>query len=205
MNDPLSSLSSPSRRKLIAGGSALTAAFLLPTGASGAPNASSGLRVGSATRRDVRFKNGSIDMAGHLYLPSGFDERAKHPAVVSIHPGGGVKEQTAGVYARRLAEQGFVALAFDASHQGASGGMPRFLDDPMKRVGDIYSAVDYLTSLRYVDAGRIGALGICAGSGAAVKAVGTRPPHPGRRNRQRGGRRAPPPARAGTARRRHPI
>ena len=49
--------------------------------------------------------------------------------------------------------------------------MPRFLDDPMRRVGDIYSAVDYLTSLQYVDAGRIGALGICAGSGTTVKAV----------------------------------
>lgn len=170
MNDILSTLASPSRRKLTAGGSALTAAFLLPTGASGASPADSTVQRGSTTRKDVRFKNGSIDMAGHLYLPKGFDERSKYPAVVSIHPGGGVKEQTAGVYARRLAEQGFVALAFDASHQGASGGMPRFLDDPMKRVGDIFSAVDYLTSLRYVDAGRIGSLGICAGSGAAVKA-----------------------------------
>lgn len=170
MNGHISTLTSPSRRKLIAGGSALTAAFLLPGGASGAPNADSGVQVGSTTRKNVRFKNGAIDMAGHLYLPKGFDERSTYPAVVSIHPGGGVKEQTAGVYARRLAEQGFVALAFDASHQGASGGMPRFLDDPMKRVSDIFSAVDYLTSLRYVDAGRIGALGICAGSGAAVKA-----------------------------------
>ena len=173
MNDRLSSLSSPSRRKLIAGGSALTAAFLLPTATSGAPNADSGLQGGSVTRKNIRFKNGAIEMAGHLYLPKGFDERAKHPAVVSVHPGGGVKEQTAGVYARRLAEQGFVALAFDASHQGASGGMPRFLDDPMKRVGDIYSAVDYLTSLPYVDAGRIGALGICAGSGTASQGRST--------------------------------
>jgi dienelactone hydrolase len=64
-----------------------------------------------------------------------------------------------------------VALAFDASHQGMSGGMPRLLDDPMRRVGDIYSAVDYLTSLRYVDSRRIGALGICAGSGTTVKAA----------------------------------
>jgi len=81
-------------------------------------------------------------MAGNLYLPKGFSKTSKYPAIVSVHPGGGVKEQTAGLYASKLAEQGFVALAFDASHQGASGGMPRLLDDPMRRVADIYSAVD---------------------------------------------------------------
>ena len=110
-------------------------------------------------------------MAGNLYFPPGFDREAQYAAIVVVHPGGGVKEQTAGLYAEKLAEQGFVTLAFDASHQGASGGEPRFLDDPMKRVGDIYSAVDYLTSLPYVDANRIGAMGICAGSGATVKAA----------------------------------
>ncbi|VVQ23736.1 alpha/beta hydrolase [Pseudomonas fluorescens] len=121
----------------------------------------------------VTFKNGLIDMAGNVYLPASFDQTKKYVAVVVVHPGGGVKEQTAGVYAKRLSEQGFVALAFDASHQGASGGIPRFLDDPMKRVGDIYSAIDYLETLRYVDASRIGALGICAGSGHAIKATTT--------------------------------
>lgn len=110
-------------------------------------------------------------MAGNLYLPRGFDSGRKYAAIVVVHPGGGVKEQTAGLYAQKIAEQGFVTLAFDASHQGASEGMPRFLDDPMKRVGDIYSAVDYLTTLAYVDSNRIGALGICAGSGATVKAT----------------------------------
>jgi fermentation-respiration switch protein FrsA (DUF1100 family) len=119
--------------------------------------------------KSVTFNNNGIQMA--LNLPKGFTESRKYAAIIAVHPGGGVKEQTAGVYAQRLAEQGFVTLAFDASHQGASGGMPRLLDDPMKRVGDIYSAVDYLTSLRYVDADRIGALGICAGSGATVKAA----------------------------------
>ena len=121
--------------------------------------------------KSIQFKNGAITMAGNLHLPEGFDTARHYAAIVVVHPGGGVKEQTAGLYAQRLAEQGFVALAFDASHQGASGGEPRFLDDPMKRVGDIYSAVDYLTSLSYVDANRIGALGICAGSGAAIKAA----------------------------------
>lgn len=123
--------------------------------------------------RSVEFDNNGITMAGNVYFPAAFDQARRYPAIISIHPGGGVKEQTAGLYAQRLADQGFVTLAFDASHQGASGGLPRFLDDPMRRVGDIYSAVDYLTTLPYIDAGRIGALGICAGSGAAIKASST--------------------------------
>ena len=109
----------------------------------------------------------------HLYLPAGFDANKKYPAIVTVHPGGGVKEQVAGLYAQKLSEQGFVTLAFDASHQGASEGMPRFLDDPMKRVGDVYSAIDYLNTLDYVDQNRIGILGACAGSGTAIKAAST--------------------------------
>lgn len=122
---------------------------------------------------DIQFDNGAIKMAGDLYLPEGFDADGSYPAIVCVHPGGGVKEQTAGLYAEKLAEHGFVTLAFDASYQGASGGEPHFLDDPMRRTGDVYSAVDYLTSLAYVDADRIGALGICAGSGATIKAGST--------------------------------
>ncbi len=123
--------------------------------------------------KSVDFQNSGMTMAGNVFFPAGFDSQRKYPAIVVVHPGGGVKEQTAGLYAQRLAEHGFITLAFDASHQGASGGMPRFLDDPMRRVGDIYSAVDYLTTLSYVDAFRIGALGICAGSGATIKASST--------------------------------
>ena len=126
--------------------------------------------AGKATMKNIEFKNGSLKMAGNLYLPEGFDAGKKYAAIAVVHPGGGVKEQIAGLYAKMLAEQGFVTLAFDASHQGASEGMPRFLDDPMKRVADIYTAIDYLTTLPYVDANRIGALGACAGSGHAIKA-----------------------------------
>jgi fermentation-respiration switch protein FrsA (DUF1100 family) len=110
--------------------------------------------------RCVAFPNNGITMAGNVFFPPAFDSQRKISRHFVVHPGGGVKEQTAGIYAERLAGQGFVTLAFDASHQGASGGLPRFLDDPMRRVGDIYSAVDFLTSLAYVDAARIGALGI---------------------------------------------
>jgi uncharacterized protein len=158
------------RRTLVAG-AALVAALLLPRPALAAPKPAPSARAADVRVKAVTFKNNDIVMAGNLHLPRGFSERGKYPVVITVHPGGGVKEQTAGLYAQRLAEQGFVALAFDASHQGASGGIPRYLDDPMKRVADIYSAVDYLTTLPFVDASRIGALGICAGSGATIKAA----------------------------------
>lgn len=121
--------------------------------------------------QSVTFRNRNIDMAGNLYLPEDFKDDQQYAAIISVHPGGGVKEQTAGLYARKLAEQGFVTLAFDASYQGASGGEPHFLDEPMNRVADVYAAVDYLSTLPFVDAGRIGVLGICAGGGFSAKAA----------------------------------
>ena len=129
--------------------------------------------AGRSSVQPVEFKNGDITMAGNVFVPADFDATRAYPTVVVVHPGGGVKEQTAGVYAQRLADQGFVTLAFDASYQGQSGGMPRFLDNPMNRVGDIYSAVDYLTTLPYVDDANIGILGICAGGGVTIKASST--------------------------------
>lgn len=124
-------------------------------------------------KKSVTFSNGNLKMAGNLYLSSGFEENKKYPALVFIHPGGGVKEQTAGLYAERMAGKGFVTLAFDASHQGESEGEPRFLEDPAARVEDARCAVDYLTTLPYVDAERIGMAGICAGGGYAVNAAQT--------------------------------
>ena len=163
--------SNAGRRTFVLGTLALSVALMLPaTSFAAAPAVES---PQAATMQTVSFDNGGITMAGNVNFPASFDPSKHHAAVVVVHPGGGVKEQVAGLYARKLAEQGFVALAFDASHQGASGGLPRYLDDPMQRVKDIYSAVDYLTTLPGVDAGRLGALGICAGSGAAVKAAMT--------------------------------
>ena len=121
----------------------------------------------------VSFPNGSITMAGNLYLPEGFAADNSYPAIVTVHPGGGVKEQTAGRYAEKLAAQGFVTLAYDASYQGESGGEPHFLEDPAARVADIHAAVDYLQSLDYVDAERIGVWGVCAGGGYAINATMT--------------------------------
>ncbi|MCO6148674.1 alpha/beta hydrolase [Flavobacterium sp. NRK1] len=130
----------------------------------------------------VKFKNRDWDVAANIHLPKDFDPSKKYAAIVCVHPGSSVKEQTAGLYAAKLAGAGFIALAYDASFQGESGGEPRYLEDPATRVEDIRCAVDYLTTLGYVDENRIGVLGICAGGGYAanaslterrIKAVGT--------------------------------
>lgn len=121
----------------------------------------------------IRFMNGAVPIAGSLHLPDDFDAAARYPALVCTHPGNGVKEQTAANYASRMATRGFVALAFDASGQGASGGEPRGGEDPATRVEDIRCAVDYLTTCDFVDEQRIGGLGICAGGGYTVNAAMT--------------------------------
>ena len=121
----------------------------------------------------VTFNNNGLKMAGNLYLPANFEEGKKYAAIITVHPGGGVKEQTAGLYAQKMAEQGYVTLAFDASHQGDSEGLPRGLEDPAQRIEDIKSAVDYVTTLKYVDADQIGLIGTCAGGGYSLNAAQT--------------------------------
>lgn len=126
------------------------------------------------TVENVTFKNKTLDVAADVYFPDGFDASRTFPAIVSAHPIGSCKEQTSGnVYGKALAEQGYVVLAFDATHQGASGGEPRHIEDPGLRVEDFRCAVDYLVTLDYVDEDRIGLLGICGGGGYAVTAAMT--------------------------------
>lgn len=75
----------------------------------------------------ISFKNGNganVTMSAIIHFPPKFEESNKYPAIVIAHPGDGVKEQTAGLYARKLAEEGFVTIAFDASYQGESTGDP---------------------------------------------------------------------------------
>lgn len=118
----------------------------------------------------IRNPGMSWDIAAHIHFPPGFDAARRYPAIVSNHPIGSCKEQTAGnVYGAALAEAGFVVIVPDASFQGGSGGSPRWLEDAEQRVRDYRDVIDYLQRLPYVDPDRIGILGICGGGGYSVK------------------------------------
>lgn len=126
-------------------------------------------------KTSVTFPSDGLTLAGHLYTP---DDTAagsvgSRPAIVVGHPMTGVKEQTAGLYAERLARNGFVTLAFDSAHWGESQGEPRFLENPARRVEDLKNAVTFLSTRPEVDADRIGGLGICAAGGYIVPAAAT--------------------------------
>lgn len=113
----------------------------------------------------------TITLSAEIYRPATFDPTARHAVIVVVHPGGGVKEQTAGLYASRLAEQGLVAITFDASYQGESTGEPRHLENPYVRTEDISAVVDYLVGQPWVDVERIGGMGVCAGGGYMANAA----------------------------------
>ncbi|KAG5359519.1 hypothetical protein CJU90_5342 [Yarrowia sp. C11] len=128
----------------------------------------------SVTQKNVTYKNlngQGITISATLNFPPNFDESKKYPGIVVAHPAGGVKEQTAGIYANKVAAGGFVTLAYDASYQGDSTGEPRHLEEPAIRTEDNSAAVDYLTTLSYVDNDKIGILGVCASGGYAVNAA----------------------------------
>ncbi|MCL4482954.1 MAG: alpha/beta hydrolase [Bacteroidetes bacterium] len=121
----------------------------------------------------VTYKLNGIEISANIYTPANYDKSKHYPAVVVAHPNGGVKEQVAGLYAQRLAENGYIAIAADAAYQGASGGLPRNVDKPANRIEDIRGMADFITQYAGVDANRLGLLGICGGGGYSLKAAQT--------------------------------
>ncbi len=122
----------------------------------------------------VTFQNHNMNwpMAALVLYPDNFDENLMYPVVISVHPFGSCKEQTSSaIYGKALAQAGYVVIAFDASFQGESGGMPRFKEDPSQRVEDISHAIDYAVTLPYVDSNRIAGLGVCGGGAYIINAA----------------------------------
>lgn len=115
-----------------------------------------------------RFYN---NVAGNLYFPPNYDTNKKYSAIVIGHPFGGVKEQTSGLHAQKMAELGYITLAFDATHYGESGGYPRYIESPEARVEDFSAAVDYLSNHKNINPQAIGVIGICGGGGYSVSAA----------------------------------
>lgn len=120
------------------------------------------------TLEKVSFNNQyQMNVAGNLFLPRDYKPGVRYPAIIVGHPMGAVKEQSANLYAQKLAEQGFVTLAIDLSFWGESAGKPGHMVAPEIYADDFSAAVDFLATHAAVDRERIGVLGIC-GSGSFV-------------------------------------
>lgn len=120
------------------------------------------------TVQKVNFKNQyQMNVAGNLFIPKKLNGKTRNPAIVVGHPMGAVKEQSANLYATKMAERGFVTLSLDLSFWGESEGQPRNAVSPDIYAEDFSAAVDFLSAQPFVDKERIGAIGIC-GSGSFV-------------------------------------
>lgn len=126
--------------------------------------------------RRVSFYNRlGINLIGDLYIPRGADLNQKHAAIIVGHPFGGSKEQSSGLYAQTMAERGFVALAFDLSRYGESGGQQHGFASPEGFAEDFSAAVDFIGTRKFVDRGRIGVIGICGSGCFSIAAASVDP------------------------------
>jgi fermentation-respiration switch protein FrsA (DUF1100 family) len=180
MVDDTSNLNFGRRDFLRVTGTALTALGVVATAGSAAFAAEAGYVPDLSNGADNFYRSDRIDVqrvtfknqygmrvAGNLFTPKALDRKTKSPALIVGHPMGAVKEQSANLYATKMAERGFVALSLDLSFWGGSDGYPRNAVSPDLYAEDFSAAIDFLGTRSFVDRERIGALGIC-GSGSFV-------------------------------------
>lgn len=127
--------------------------------------------VGEVQLHPVSYEVGGLRVSANVYTPKGYTKDGSYAAIVVSHPNGGVKEQVSGLFAQKLAEAGYVAIACDARYQGQSAGKPRGNDIPANRIEDIRGMIDFISQYPGVDKQRIGAFGICGGGGYTVAAA----------------------------------
>jgi fermentation-respiration switch protein FrsA (DUF1100 family) len=124
------------------------------------------------TLQKVAFKNQyNMKIVGNLFTPNDLNKNIKNPAIIVGHPMGAVKEQSANLYARKMAERGFVTLSLDLSFWGESEGQPRNVVSPDIYAEDFSAAVDFLGTQPFVDRDRVGVIGICGSGSFAISAA----------------------------------
>lgn len=120
----------------------------------------------------VHFHNRyGIELTGDMYCPKDFDSSKKYAGIAVAGPFGAVKEQSSGLYAQEMAKNGFVAVAFDPSFTGESGGNVRYVADPSLNTEDFSAAIDFLSTREFIDPEKIGIIGICGWGGMAINAA----------------------------------
>lgn len=120
----------------------------------------------------INFKNHfGISLVGDLYYPANYNSSKKYPALSICGPFGAVKEQSSGLYAQEMAARGFIALAFDPSFTGESGGEPRAMHSPDICIEDYQASIDYLSCREDVNPKKLGIIGICGWGGMAINAA----------------------------------
>ncbi|MEU0030804.1 alpha/beta hydrolase [Streptomyces sp. NPDC006335] len=151
------------RRGLIgaAGALAAGAAFTPAATAATKPNPINAdtSKADTTVQRKINFDRDGLTLVGDLFTPDGFNNNGHYQAVIVQGSLSSVKEMMSSTYARKFAEQGFVALAFDYAHYGESAGAPRQFESPAEKLSDLQAAVTYLSEQPYVDA--VGMVGVC--------------------------------------------
>ncbi|MDF7676906.1 alpha/beta hydrolase [Neisseriaceae bacterium ESL0693] len=124
------------------------------------------------TVQRITFNNQyNMQVVGNLFIPKTFNQHHRYPAIIVGHPMGAVKEQSANLYATKMAEQGFITLSFDLSFWGESEGWPRNAVSADIYAEDFSAAVDYLGSQSFIDKNNIGVIGICGSGSFAISAA----------------------------------
>lgn len=122
-------------------------------------------------KNPVWFTSDGFKLAGNVFTPPDFKEGRVYSTLVTVNPAGAVKEQSAGFYSEKLANLGYITLAFDNRTFGESEGFPRYSEDPFMKVFDIKNAVTFMSCLDAVNEKSMGLLGLCSGAGYAAYAA----------------------------------